>query len=121
MGRGKLNEDAGPEIPKGHQVLDTLLSQPQLGVSIAVRKRKPDVTRGEQPRPPGLRGRVVSDPNGPSSGAQAKPPAASWSFSAAEVSLLGSTARIVRLHLGQADSLHRGRFSQGSVRKLWGP
>ena len=65
MGRGKKNEDAGPEIPKGHQVLDTLLSQPQLGVSTAVRKRKPNVTRGERPRPPGLGGMVVSDPHGP--------------------------------------------------------
>ena len=49
MGRAKKNEDTGPEIPKGHQILDTLLSQPQLGVSTAVRKRKPDVTRGERP------------------------------------------------------------------------
>ena len=49
MGRAKKNEDTEPEIPKGHQILDTLLSQPQLGVSTAVRKRKPDVTRGERP------------------------------------------------------------------------
>lgn len=78
-------------MPKGHQALGTLLSQPQLGVSTAVRKREPSVAVVSVHGCLGLEARWFLIPMAPRPVLRPRAPLL-LGGSAAEVSLQGSAA-----------------------------